>query len=159
MGGGVRIEVCVWGGGKPTRSTLSREDAPFSLKSSLPSFPALSDIALRFLTHLVGDLHQPLHLTGLLRGGNGLPVRFQGRQLSLHALWDGVLVNRAIRELGGWTTPTADPRLEGALRGRIYDPLVRAIVIEGALILVDTAPPPPFAASRRKGKRPSLSES
>ncbi|KAJ9102090.1 hypothetical protein QFC20_005099 [Naganishia adeliensis] len=28
------------------------------------------DIALRFLVHFVGDMHQPLHLTGRMRGGN-----------------------------------------------------------------------------------------
>ena len=30
-----------------------------------------SDIPLRFLVHFVGDMHQPLHLTGRDRGGNG----------------------------------------------------------------------------------------
>lgn len=29
-----------------------------------------SDIPLRFLVHYVGDMHQPLHLTGRDRGGN-----------------------------------------------------------------------------------------
>jgi len=28
------------------------------------------DIPLRFLVHFVGDMHQPLHLTGRDRGGN-----------------------------------------------------------------------------------------
>ncbi len=35
------------------------------------AFRRHSDIPLRFLTHFVGDLHQPLHLTGKLKGGNG----------------------------------------------------------------------------------------
>lgn len=30
-----------------------------------------SDIPLRFLTHFVGDMHQPLHLSGRDKGGNG----------------------------------------------------------------------------------------
>jgi hypothetical protein len=29
------------------------------------------DIPLRFLVHFLGDIHQPLHLTGRDRGGNG----------------------------------------------------------------------------------------
>ncbi len=29
------------------------------------------DIPLRFLVHFMGDLHQPLHLTGRDMGGNG----------------------------------------------------------------------------------------
>lgn len=35
--------------------------------------------ALKFLVHFVGDLHQPLHLTGRDRGGNSVKVRFDGR--------------------------------------------------------------------------------
>jgi len=35
------------------------------------------DMALRMLTHLIGDLHQPLHLTGRERGGNDVVVRFE----------------------------------------------------------------------------------
>ena len=31
-------------------------------------------IALKFLVHLVGDLHQPFHALGVERGGNGIPV-------------------------------------------------------------------------------------
>ena len=110
------------------RRPLERPTDPSPLPRFLP-FPA-SDIPLRFLTHLLADLHQPLHLTGLLRGGNAHPILFQGRRTSLHALWDGVLLNRAIRELGGWTD-SGDGRVERALRGRVYDPLVRFIVFEG----------------------------
>jgi hypothetical protein len=36
------------------------------------------DIALRFLVHFMGDLHQPLHLTGRDRGGNGAMFSFEG---------------------------------------------------------------------------------
>lgn len=35
--------------------------------------------ALKFLIHFVGDLHQPLHLSGRDKGGNGMKVRFDGR--------------------------------------------------------------------------------
>lgn len=38
--------------------------------------------ALKFLIHFVGDMHQPLHLTGRDRGGNGARVRFGRRQTS-----------------------------------------------------------------------------
>lgn len=46
------------------------------------------DVALRFVTHLVGDAHQPLHLTGRARGGNDVFVRFEGRSARLHSVWD-----------------------------------------------------------------------
>src|SRR5918994_1374279 len=50
-------------------------------------------IALRFVVHLVGDIHQPLH-AGFAedRGGNSVDVRFNGRKESLHSLWDTALV-------------------------------------------------------------------
>jgi nuclease S1 len=50
-------------------------------------------IALRFVAHLVGDIHQPLH-AGFAedRGGNSVEVRFNGRKMNLHSLWDTELV-------------------------------------------------------------------
>lgn len=45
--------------------------------------------AIKFLTHLIGDLHQPLHVgNGQDRGGNNCKVIFQGQSTNLHALWD-----------------------------------------------------------------------
>ena len=38
--------------------------------------------ALKFLIHFVGDMHQPLHLTGRDRGGNSIPVLFDRRHTS-----------------------------------------------------------------------------
>jgi hypothetical protein len=50
-------------------------------------------IALRFVAHLVGDIHQPLH-AGFAedRGGNSVDVRFNGRKENLHSLWDTALI-------------------------------------------------------------------
>jgi hypothetical protein len=45
-------------------------------------------MALMFLLHLIGDLHCPLHVEGLMRGGNDIPVVWDGRQTSLHFVWD-----------------------------------------------------------------------
>lgn len=60
-------------------------------------------IALKFLVHLIGDLHQPFHALGVERGGNGIPVRVFGSSkcgyddgtrfaCNMHALWDSELV-------------------------------------------------------------------
>lgn len=45
--------------------------------------------ALRFLVHIVGDVHQPLH-AGYRpdRGGNRFQVTLKGRGTNLHAVWD-----------------------------------------------------------------------
>jgi nuclease S1 len=61
--------------------------------------PASKGKALRFLLHLIGDLHQPLHaITNGDRGGNCLPVTYFNRapeespngdfSPNLHAVWD-----------------------------------------------------------------------
>lgn len=49
--------------------------------------------ALRFLVHLVGDVHQPLHV-GRRRdaGGNDVLVLWFGEPTNLHTLWDTELV-------------------------------------------------------------------
>ncbi|MCB1664692.1 MAG: S1/P1 nuclease [Pseudomonadales bacterium] len=63
------------------------------------SSPAARAVALCWLLHLVGDIHQPLHTGALVssglfpegdRGGNGIPTRFG----NLHSTWDGALRNQ-----------------------------------------------------------------
>lgn len=57
--------------------------------------------ALTFLIHFAGDLHQPFHCaTGKLpdgssdRGGNGVPVSFDGNNSNLHSTWDSGIIGR-----------------------------------------------------------------
>ncbi len=56
--------------------------------------PAHRQLALRFIVHIVGDLHQPLH-NGRPgdRGGNDVKVKWFGRDTNLHAVWDSALVD------------------------------------------------------------------
>ena len=70
-------------------------------------------VALCWLFHLVGDIHQPLHAGGLVtrdwpagdRGGNSAKVRAtaDGKPFNLHYYWDGLITNtddvRACRNL------------------------------------------------------------
>ncbi|HEY3934219.1 MAG TPA: S1/P1 nuclease [Gemmatimonadales bacterium] len=50
-------------------------------------------IALRWVVHLVGDLHQPLHAGERGdRGGNDVKVTFQGKPTNLHSIWDSGLL-------------------------------------------------------------------
>ena len=61
-------------------------------------------MALRFLIHFVGDLHQPLHATSNVdRGGNCVPVKYLRRNPrehngnyspNLHHIWDTEIVER-----------------------------------------------------------------
>jgi hypothetical protein len=60
--------------------------------------------ALKFLVHLVGDIHQPFHAIGVGRGGNEVPVVVFGsgtcgpaRRTSpcdLHGVWDSEMIAR-----------------------------------------------------------------
>jgi len=50
-------------------------------------------LALRFIVHLVGDLHQPLHVGKCCdKGGNDVKVTWFGKPTNLHAVWDSQLV-------------------------------------------------------------------
>lgn len=89
------------------------------------------DIPLRFLTHFMGDLHQPLHLTGRDKGGNGAIFLFEGHRRNLHSVWDSGILTKNIRELHNYTTPTPSRQIESNLLGAIFDPYVRYIVWEG----------------------------
>jgi hypothetical protein len=51
-------------------------------------------LALRFIVHLVGDLHQPLHVGKCCdKGGNEVKVKWFGKDLNLHSVWDSSLVD------------------------------------------------------------------
>ncbi|GAA6030918.1 hypothetical protein JCM8097_008935 [Rhodosporidiobolus ruineniae] len=87
--------------------------------------------SFRFLIHFLGDVHQPMHLTGRERGGNGDPVTWDGRRTNLHSLWDGLLIARTLREQRNYTAPLPSKQIESALNGAIYDPYIRLLVWEG----------------------------
>lgn len=49
--------------------------------------------ALKFLVHFVGDIHQPLHVGKAEdRGGNDTKVKWFGKEVNLHHLWDEELI-------------------------------------------------------------------
>ena len=75
------------------------------------SNPVLKANALRFVVHLVGDVHQPLHtITNGDRGGNCVPVTEGGQspqeddrqnwRPNLHAVWDAQMIRRLMEARG-----------------------------------------------------------
>ena len=51
-------------------------------------------MALSFLVHLMGDLHQPLHVGGTDLGGNKVSVNWMDRwKTNLHSTWDDEMVD------------------------------------------------------------------
>ena len=85
-------------------------------------------IALKYLVHFVGDLHQPFHALGVERGGNGILVNVFGSPTcgsgptpspcNMHGVWDSILISRraarrrAVRR--GARTADREERLESA---------------------------------------------
>lgn len=55
---------------------------------------AMRRLALRFVAHLVGDMHQPLHAgRSKDRGGVDIQVSYRGQATNLHYFWDRNLVD------------------------------------------------------------------
>ncbi|KAK6932499.1 S1/P1 nuclease [Dillenia turbinata] len=54
--------------------------------------------ALLFLSHFIGDVHQPLHVgfTGDA-GGNTVVVRWYRRKTNLHHVWDNMIIESALK--------------------------------------------------------------
>lgn len=52
-------------------------------------------LALRFIVHIIGDLHQPLHAgNGTDKGGNDVKVTFFNEPTNLHSVWDSGIIDR-----------------------------------------------------------------
>lgn len=60
--------------------------------------PEQRAIALKFVVHFIGDVHQPFHAMGDDRGGNGIAVNFLGSsqcgnyKCNLHGVWDESII-------------------------------------------------------------------
>jgi hypothetical protein len=83
-------------------------------------------MALAYLTHFVGDLHQPMHAGDHADlGGNKVAANYGviGGRTNLHSIWDGWLAERAI------STPPSGP---AALLGQVPQ-AKRARVAQGSV--------------------------
>jgi hypothetical protein len=53
--------------------------------------------ALKYVVHLVADVHQPLHATPVHdKGGNDYQVAWHGKGRNLHGVWDDLVLFRAM---------------------------------------------------------------
>lgn len=64
---------------------------------SASSTPGDRAFALKFIIHLVGDMHQPLHCAEKNHdfGGGGVSVRWFGNSTNLHKVWDTRIIVRS----------------------------------------------------------------
>lgn len=61
-------------------------------------------LALRFIVHIIGDLHQPLHAgNGTDRGGNDEKLQFFWHDSNLHRVWDSEMLDQRKMSYTEWT--------------------------------------------------------
>jgi hypothetical protein len=64
-------------------------------KNAKPFHNSTTATALAFLVHLVGDIHQPMHVgKNKDRGGNSISVLFFDERTNLHAVWDSRIIEQ-----------------------------------------------------------------
>ncbi|HEU0138097.1 MAG TPA: S1/P1 nuclease [Bryobacteraceae bacterium] len=74
---------------------VSKMDDFRSMLTNPREKPANRRDALKFLVHLVGDLHQPLHVGGRNdKGGNRTQLVYFGTSTNLHRVWDTEILRR-----------------------------------------------------------------
>ena len=100
---------------------------------------AEKQLALRFIVHLIGDIHQPLHAgNGTDAGGNRYDVTYFGEPTNLHRVWDSQIIDSeqlSYTEMSAWlarritpadveswseTDPVVWAEESAAIRDRIY---------------------------------------
>jgi hypothetical protein len=91
--------------------------------------------ALKWVVHLVGDLHQPLHAVDYADGANRVAVALEaaGRRpdrhpLTLHGAWDVYLADAALHVRGGQPLPQAAVRTLLVRAAHLDPALLRAPV-------------------------------
>ena len=71
-------------------------------------------LAVKFIVHLIGDLHQPFHVgNGTDRGGNDVKINFFGKDSNLHYIWDTGMINRkelSFTEWSEWLAKKISPK-------------------------------------------------
>ena len=107
-------------------------------------------IALKFLVHFVGDIHQPLHASAIERGGNGILVRVFGSDTcgsdparrspcNLHSAWDSAMVaHRALDDRSFAAVLERRIRDEGLLNrppGTPADWAMESLVLSNTIML------------------------
>ncbi len=95
-------------------------DAQIAVVKSPTATREEKEFAIKFIVHLIGDLHMPLHVgNGLDQGGNYCKVTYMGQATNLHALWDEKLIdftNLSYTELVKFVTAGKTPAQMAAAR-------------------------------------------
>lgn len=81
------------------------------------------NLNIKILFHLMGDLHQPLHVGyGSDRGGNDVKVTYNGKIFSLHRIWDTDIIEskkNTADNVQGLLLKTSKRKLKKIVKGDI----------------------------------------
>ena len=80
---------------------------------------------LKFLVHLVGDLHQPLHVgRSEDKGGNDIKLLWHYKKSNLHRVWDSEMIefyNMSYTELSSNRKKLSNAQVESIAKGSVLD--------------------------------------
>lgn len=80
---------------------------------------------LKFLVHLIGDLHQPMHVGKAEdKGGNDFQVRWFNKGTNLHRVWDSDMIesfNMSYTELAANKKDLSKPQIKAIQNGTVLD--------------------------------------
>lgn len=80
---------------------------------------------LKFLVHLIGDLHQPLHVGRAEdRGGNDIKVSWHNKKSNLHRVWDSEMIDfygMSYTELADNASTLSKEQIKSIEQGSILD--------------------------------------
>ena len=80
---------------------------------------------LKFLVHLIGDLHQPLHVgRSEDRGGNDIKIKWFYKNSNLHRVWDSDMIeswNMSYTELASNSKKLSKQQIDTIKQGEVLD--------------------------------------
>ncbi|MDR2907835.1 MAG: S1/P1 nuclease [Bacteroidales bacterium] len=79
-----------------TGNVLSGSEMAVKILTSATESDSLKTLYLKYLVHLVGDLHCPMHAGRLSdRGGNSYHIKWFNSETNIHSLWDSKFLESA----------------------------------------------------------------
>ena len=102
--------------GAPKEGDVNKMINQFVEELKTKKYSVDEQFALKSLIHLVGDVHQPLHVgNGTDKGGNDVKVKFFYSKSNLHRVWDSGMIDKqqlSYTEYAEWIDVTTSDEVE-----------------------------------------------
>lgn len=111
--------------GAPEEGDVHQMINKFIEELKTKNFSVDEQFALKSLIHLVGDIHQPLHVgNGTDRGGNDLKLKFFYEKSNIHRVWDSGMIDKqqlSYTEYAKWIDTPTDEEIVLWQAGNVTD--------------------------------------